>query len=44
MEEMRNAFSILVRKPGGKRPLRRHRRSWDDIRIDHKETGWESVD
>jgi hypothetical protein len=33
--EMRNAYSILVGKPEGKRPLRRPRRRWEDnIRMD----------
>jgi hypothetical protein len=40
--EMRNTYSILVRKPEGKRPLRRFRCRWEDnIRIDLRETGWE---
>jgi hypothetical protein len=30
MGEMRNAYKILVRKPGGKRPLRRPRCRWED--------------
>jgi hypothetical protein len=39
MEEMRNAYTILVGKPEGKRPLRRHRRRWDEnIRVDFRET------
>jgi hypothetical protein len=33
----RNAFSILVGKPEGKRPLERLRRRWQDIRMDHRE-------
>jgi hypothetical protein len=31
MRELRNACSILVGKPGGKRPLRRPRRRWKII-------------
>jgi len=35
MEEMRNAYNILVGKPEGKRPLGRLKRTWEDnIRID----------
>jgi hypothetical protein len=45
MEEMRNACNILVGKHGGKRPLRRPGcRCEDNIRIDLRETEWESVD
>jgi hypothetical protein len=33
----RNAYSILVGKPEGKKPLGRHRHSWEDnIRMDGK--------
>jgi hypothetical protein len=28
--EKRNAYRILVGKPEGKRPLRRHRHRWED--------------
>jgi len=35
----------LVGKPEGKRPLGRPRRRWEDnIRMDLREVGWESVD
>jgi hypothetical protein len=45
MEEMKNAFRILVGKTEGKRPLGRRRREWkDNIRMDLKEIGWEIVD
>jgi hypothetical protein len=30
MGSMRNAYKILVRKPEGKRPLRRPRNRWED--------------
>jgi hypothetical protein len=30
MEEMRNAYNILILKPEGKRPLGRLRRRWED--------------
>jgi hypothetical protein len=43
--DMRHAYNILVGKSEGKRPLRRHKRRWEDnIRIDHREIGWEGVD
>jgi phenylalanine-4-hydroxylase len=36
---------ILVRKPEGKRPLRRHRCKFKDkMRMDFKDVGWEGVD
>jgi hypothetical protein len=39
--EKRNAYSILVGKPEGKRPLGRpRRRKGDNIRIDLREIGW----
>jgi hypothetical protein len=31
MEEMRKAYSVLVGKPGRKRPLGRHRHRWKEI-------------
>jgi hypothetical protein len=38
IREKRNVYRILVRKPEGKRPPRRHRRRWDDnIKIDPRE-------
>jgi hypothetical protein len=40
MWEMRNAYNILVRKPGGKRPHGRRGRSWEDnIGIDIMKIG-----
>jgi hypothetical protein len=37
MEEKRKAYTILMGKPEGKRPLGRHgRRREDNINIDHK--------
>jgi hypothetical protein len=45
MREMRSAYDILVGKPEGKRPLGRPRhRQEDNIRMDLRETEWESVD
>jgi hypothetical protein len=36
---------ILVGKPEGKRPLGRSRRRWvDNIKMDHRETGWDCKD
>jgi hypothetical protein len=43
--EKRNAYRILVGKPERKRPLGRLRRRWgDNIKIDHRETGWDDMD
>jgi hypothetical protein len=40
MGVMRNVYSILVGKPGGKRSLGRPRRRWEDnIRVDLREVG-----
>jgi hypothetical protein len=41
---MRNAYTILVGNPEGKRPVGRPRCWWEDnIRIDLREIGWEDV-
>jgi hypothetical protein len=41
----RNAYSILVRKPEGKRLLGRPRRRWvDNIEIDLREESWDGLD
>jgi len=42
--EMRDAYTILVGKSEGRRPLGRHRRGWKDIRIGLREIEWEGVD
>jgi hypothetical protein len=43
--EKRNAYMILVGKPGGKKPLGRPRRRWvDNIKMDIREKGWNGVD
>jgi hypothetical protein len=43
--EKRNAYSLLVVKPEGKRPLGRPRSRWvDNIRMDIGEVGWGDVD
>jgi hypothetical protein len=40
MGEKLNAYRILVGRPEGKRPLRRHRRKWEaDIKMDLGEMG-----
>jgi hypothetical protein len=45
VEDIRNAYKILVTEPEEKRPLGRPRHRWeDDIRMDLKEIGWGSVD
>jgi hypothetical protein len=43
--EKRNAYSLLVGKPEGKRPLGRPRRRWvDNIKMDRGEVRWGDVD
>jgi hypothetical protein len=44
MGKMRYIYKILVAKPEGKRPLRRPRCRWEDIKMDLKETGYGGVD
>jgi hypothetical protein len=45
MEEMINAYNILVVKPEGKRPLGRPRQRWEgNIVMNLREIGWEVVD
>jgi hypothetical protein len=45
MDEKRNAYRLLVRKPEGKRPLGNPRHRWlDNIRTDLVEVGWGDVD
>jgi hypothetical protein len=44
MWEKRNAYSILVGKPEGKRSLGRPRCWVDSIKVDFKEKGWDGVD
>jgi hypothetical protein len=40
MVDMKNAYKILVRKPEGKRPLRRAMGRWEDnIRMDLRKVG-----
>jgi hypothetical protein len=43
--EQRNAYRILVKKPEGKRPLGRPRRTWvDNIKMNVIEIGWGGMD
>jgi hypothetical protein len=43
--EKRNAYTLLVGKPEGKRTLGRSRRLWvDNIKMDLAEIGWGGVD
>jgi hypothetical protein len=43
--EKRNAYTLLVGKPEGKRPLGRPRRRWvDNVKMDLLEIGWGGVD
>jgi hypothetical protein len=45
MEEKRNPYRNWVRKLGGRRPLGRPRRGWEDsIKIDLREIGWGGMD
>jgi hypothetical protein len=45
MEEITNAYNILVAKPEGKRPLRRPRRRWENnIRMVVRVIVWNGVD
>jgi hypothetical protein len=45
MVKKRNAYRLLVGKPGGRRPLGRPRRRWvNNIRMDLGEVGWGDVD
>jgi len=41
MEEMRNAYKMLLGKPHEERPVGRSRCRWEDnIRMDLREVGW----
>jgi hypothetical protein len=43
--ERRIAYSILVGKPEGRRPLRRpRRRGVDNNKMDLREIGWDGID
>jgi hypothetical protein len=45
MAVKRTAYRILVGKRKGKRPVGRHRRTWEkNIKTDLRETGWDSTD
>jgi hypothetical protein len=45
MEEMRNAYKILVGKPDGKSTIGRPRHKWEgNIRMDLREREWQGVD
>jgi hypothetical protein len=45
MAEKMNAYSILVGKPEGKRPLGRPRRRWvSNIKVNLREIGWDEFD
>jgi hypothetical protein len=45
MGQMRNAYSIFLGKPGGKRTLGRQASRWEDnIGMDLREIRWEGVD
>jgi hypothetical protein len=43
--EKRDAYKALVGKCEGRKPLGRPGRKWENnIKMDHKETGWEGMD
>jgi hypothetical protein len=45
LEAKRNAYTILVGKPEGKRPLGRPRCRWvHNIKMDLREIGWSGMD
>jgi len=44
MGERRVVYRVLVGKPGGKRPLGRPRRRWENIKMDLQELGYGSMD
>jgi hypothetical protein len=45
MGAKRNAYRILVGIPEGRRPLGRPRRRWvNNIKMDHREIGWDDMD
>jgi hypothetical protein len=43
MGAMRNAYSILVGKPEGKRGFIEARHKWEDMRLVLRELGWEGM-
>jgi hypothetical protein len=44
MREKKNAYRVLVGKPGGKRPVGRPSRRWgNNIEMDLREIGWGSM-
>jgi hypothetical protein len=44
-EEKKNSYRVLVGKPEGKRPLGRPKRRWvNNVKMDHREIGWDSMD
>jgi hypothetical protein len=45
MGEGRDVYMVLMGKPEGKRPLRRHRRRWEDnIKMELQKVGCEGMD
>jgi hypothetical protein len=45
MGEKRSAYRILMKKPEGKRPLRRPKCGWvDNIKMELREIGWDGMD
>jgi len=44
MGERKSVYSIWVGEPWGKRPLGRHRRRWEDIKMDLQQMGCGGMD
>jgi hypothetical protein len=44
MEEKRNAYRVLMRKPEGRKPLGRINQWEDKIKMGHRERGWGGMD
>ena len=43
--ERKGVYRVLVGKPEGKRPVGRPRHRWEDnIKMEHQEVGWMSMD
>jgi hypothetical protein len=44
MGERKRLYSVWVGEPWGKRPLGRHRRRWEDIKMDLQQVGCGGMD
>ena len=43
MGARRGVYRVLVARPGGRRPLGRHRNRWENIKMDSQEMRWGPV-